>query len=679
MSVFFLILGKSPSVGITAAFYINSFIKEYCMKNSIKLFGIIASVAIIIFSMTGCPTDDGGDDGAGPGPGTTPQTPIAADYDIGNLSRITGSNPLSGVSVTAKTGKSTGAVTVYYEGISPTVYAKSDTVPQAVGKYAVTFDVAAAAGWNAANGLSAGTLTITDPTLTGITAAYSAAVVEYKTDQPNDIDDLKADLTVTAQYSNGESEEVTDYELEGTLSLTGASDITVTYEGEIDTFTVTAYAFFAGASAMSTFLNNLDANTAETAYNIKLNVSYNPFTSSGQAQTAFNNKYVNLDLSGATLSVGIGERMFYNCTLLTSITIPASITSTPNGQNNSYGAFNGCTNLTSVTFAEGSQLTTIGNYTFYNCPGLTGITIPEGVTSIGVAAFNGCTGLTGITIPEGVTIIGESAFYDCTGLANITIPASVTSISTSAFYQCTGLTSVTIPEGVTSIGDYAFRLCSSLTSITIPAGVTSIGQYAFQNCTALASVTIPASVTTIGENAFFGCTGLTSVTISEGVTTIGASAFFGCSSLTSITIPASVTSIGNSAFSGCTSLASVTISEGVTSISNSAFYQCRGLTSVTIPASVTSIGQYAFADCTGITSVTIPASVTSIGAQAFNGCPSLASVTFEGTIDSGSFNTSSPFPGDLRAKYFAEDGGPGTYIRTSGTGYSTVWTKQPSE
>ena len=114
-------------------------------------------------------------------------------------------------------------------------------------------------------------------------------------------------------------------------------------------------------------------------------------------------------------------------------------------------------------------------------------------------------------IPNSVTSIGDFAFRGCTGLTSITIPNSVTSIGYGAFYGCTGLTSITIPESVTSIGDFAFRGCTGLTSITIPNSVTSIGSGAFYGCTGLTSITIPDSVTSIVNHAFFGCSGLTSI------------------------------------------------------------------------------------------------------------------------------------------------------------------------
>ena len=78
------------------------------------------------------------------------------------------------------------------------------------------------------------------------------------------------------------------------------------------------------------------------------------------------------------------------------------------------------------------SVTSIGKGAFYNCTGLTSVTIPTSVTSIGDAAFAYCTGLTSFTIPNSVTSIGAYAFYDCTGLPSIMIPTSVTSIGTGA-------------------------------------------------------------------------------------------------------------------------------------------------------------------------------------------------------------------------------------------------------
>ena len=348
----------------------------------------------------------------------------------------------------------------------------------------------------------------------------------------------------------------------------------------------------------------------------------------------------------------------------TTYYIPATLRSvTVTGGNIFYGAFYNCTGLTSVTIGNG--VTSIGSNAFYNCTDLTSITIPDSVTSIGDYAFQNCSGLTSVTFAENsqLTSIGGSAFYNCTGLTSITIPDSVTTIDECAFSFCTGLTSITIPDSVTSIGGNAFENCSKLTyntynnaqyignpqnpyivlikavdtsisSCTIHGNTKSVQSGAFQGCTGLTSITIPSSVTSIGGSAFRGCTGLTSITIPDSVTSIGSSAFSGCTGLTSITIPDSVTSIGSSAFSGCTGLTSITIPDGVTSIGNEAFSGCTYLTSVTIGNGVMSIGEDAFAWCGSLTSITIGNGVTSIGNYAFYGCAGLTSITIPDSVTS---------------------------------------------
>ena len=316
--------------------------------------------------------------------------------------------------------------------------------------------------------------------------------------------------------------------------------------------------------------------------------------------------------------------------------------------------FFNCRGLTSVTIPEG--VTSIGEGSFYGCSALTSVSIPNSVTSIGKSAFNGCNGLTSITIPEGVTSIGSSAFYECSGLTSVIIPESVTSIGSSAFYECSGLTSVTIPEGVTSIGELAFGGCSGLTSITIPEGVTSIGEGAFCRCTGLTSVTIPEGVTSIGKSAFADCSSLTSVIIPRGVTSIGEYAFCRCSGLTSITIPEGVTSIGRMAFSGCNyietiyfnavscketsefsnkeNITEVIFGDKVQTIPENLFLGCTGLNSVNLSQSVVSIGGSAFSGCIGLTSIIIPQSVTTIGVGAFKDCTKLKELTIGSNCNS---------------------------------------------
>jgi len=120
------------------------------------------------------------------------------------------------------------------------------------------------------------------------------------------------------------------------------------------------------------------------------------------------------------------------------------------------------------TMVGGAEVLLISDSAFFNCTVLTSITIPVGVTSIGDGVFSACTNLTSITIPDGVTSIGGGAFDGCTSLPSITIGNDVTSIGEDAFRNCSSLPSIMIPDSVTSIGDGAFRYCINLTSITIP-------------------------------------------------------------------------------------------------------------------------------------------------------------------------------------------------------------------
>jgi K+-transporting ATPase c subunit len=318
----------------------------------------------------------------------------------------------------------------------------------------------------------------------------------------------------------------------------------------------------------------------------------------------------------------------------------------------------------SVTFTPG--VTSIGDEAFAWCFSLTGVIIPNSVTSIGEAAFLG-TSLTGVVIPNSVTSIGNEAFADCSALTDITVDVNnpnYASIDGVLFNKAlTTLiqypigragTTYTIPDGVTSIGDRAFAglwmsYWTRLTSVIIPNSVISIGDWAFAFC-ALTGVVIPDSVTSIGEAAFLQCTSLTNVLIGNSVTSIGDEAFAGCESLTGVVIPDSVISLGDRVFAFCRALTGVVIGNSVTSIGNMAFLFTR-LSGIIIPGSVTSIGNQAFEGCaslrsvfisngvtsigdraffgTPLTSVVIPESVTSIGEEAFRNCASLSLVLFE--------------------------------------------------
>ena len=321
-------------------------------------------------------------------------------------------------------------------------------------------------------------------------------------------------------------------------------------------------------------------------------------------------------------------------------------------------AFSGCDSLTSVTFAENSQLTTIGDYAFESCTSLRSVTIGDSVTTIGEEAFYDCASLTSVTIGDSVTSIGKKAFAYCENLTDVYYTGDIAgwcgisfgSNSANPMYYADNLyidgklvEDLVIPDSVTIIRGGAFWGCTSLRRIVIPDSVTTIGSYAFYNCTRLTRVTFGenSQLTTIGEGDFYNCSSLTSITIPDSVTTIGADAFSGCSSLESLTIPfvgakAGVTSssayqyplgylFGSWSYTGGVATTQSYYGSSASSTTSTTYYIPLSLKSVTVTGGY--IPRGAFYNCKNITNITIGDDVTSIGEWAFWGCSSLGSLT----------------------------------------------------
>ena len=229
----------------------------------------------------------------------------------------------------------------------------------------------------------------------------------------------------------------------------------------------------------------------------------NSVTSIGDAAFFDCSRLTSVTIGNSVTTIGLWA--FYNCSGLTSVTIPNSVTSIGEF------AFHRCSGLTSVTIPN--SVTSIGVGAFEGCSGLTSVTVDKNNGTydsrdncnaiIETSTNKLIVGCKNTTIPNSVTSIGEYAFCECSGLTSMTIPNSVTSIGKNAFRGCSGLTSVTIPNSVTSIGEFAFSGCSGLTSVTIGNSVTSIGKYAFEDCfwlTRLVSLAVEPPI--CGEGVF---------------------------------------------------------------------------------------------------------------------------------------------------------------------------------
>ena len=334
-----------------------------------------------------------------------------------------------------------------------------------------------------------------------------------------------------------------------------------------------------------------------------------------------------------TIEGGYSYGAFYGCTSLTSIEIPASV------QTIGEAAFEACVKLATVKFDKESRLETIDSRSFYSCP-ITTIDIPASVEIIGAAAFSGCTRLASVKFESNSqlkAIAGgynpsDGAFYGCTSLTSIEIPASVQTIGKAAFHPCTKLATVKFDKEsrLKTIAPGSFYRCP-ITTIDIPASVQTIGEAAFQECTKLATVKFEAGSLLETLEGYSG--------------SLYYGAFYGCTSLTSIEIPASVQTIGAATFQGCSRLADVKFEEGSKLSAIEGYccgYGCYG----------------AFLGCPLIT-IDIPASVQTIGEAAFQECTKLATVRFEHnsqlkSIEGGYYRSSSGsdyFSGPIGAFY----------------------------
>lgn len=346
---------------------------------------------------------------------------------------------------------------------------------------------------------------------------------------------------------------------------------------------------------------------------------------------------------GTATDLTVGKRAFADCTSLTSIILPARLTSielskyyiSPTGAftvSADY-AFVGCESLESIGVEAGSKTYAMVDGMIYSAKGGQLLFCPVAksgevklsleTSSIGAGAFIGCDGITEITVPNTVNYIGEYAFYGLS-IEKVTFGGN-------------SFTSVTV-------GDHAFMNCKRLEGVVFEAvsPVAVIGARAFSGCESLSSFTITASVTEIRDNAFENCIGIKSVTFEGGSKPLefGKNVFYNCSNLTTVEIPANVTEIPG-IFTGCTSLTEVKIAVGNEKFTSNGgvvfnsdmteivyFPQGKGGTYI-IPDTVTSIASGVFSGNKSLTELIIPNTVSYIGEDAFRSTK-IGKITFAG-------------------------------------------------
>ena len=250
----------------------------------------------------------------------------------------------------------------------------------------------------------------------------------------------------------------------------------------------------------------------------------------------------------------IENSAFRACSELKSLHLPASIEVIDEM------AFMGCGNLESITVEEGNPYFHAVNNCLIETAtgrlilGCKNSVIPDdgSVRTIGFGAFYECEGLTEITIPASVRSMEDKCFYGCASLERVQIDAPLTSLGEGGFYGC-AMTEIVLPETLEILSISVFAKCSRLASITIPSNVTVIQESAFYECRGLAEITIPATVTFLGYEAFGYCEGITRAVVEANVTKLE-NAFQSCTGMREIYLPASLTRIGANDFFLCRSL-----------------------------------------------------------------------------------------------------------------------------
>ena len=299
------------------------------------------------------------------------------------------------------------------------------------------------------------------------------------------------------------------------------------------------------------------------------------------------------------------------------------------------------TNITGITFEEGSQIKWIGDHAFKNCSSLKTINnVPAGLTDINEWCFES-TALESVDLSNtNVTIMKDGVFYNNKSLTSIKLPNKLENFWDNAFNGCTSLNNIVMPSTVKAIYNYVFQGCTSLSNVTLNEGCTTLGHHVFKN-SSLAAVTFPMTLGSIGEYAFEG-TKLETVDLSNTqIKKLPNGSFYNCEKLSDVKLPMGLTHIGKNAFYK-SSIASITFPPSLEKIGDWAF-QYSKLTNVVIPTSCSVVEQGAFSDNANLTTVVVNGLECYLAVSAFAKCDNLKDVYITSDKEPNAERYGSPF------------------------------------
>ncbi|WP_456084954.1 leucine-rich repeat domain-containing protein [Leyella stercorea] len=282
------------------------------------------------------------------------------------------------------------------------------------------------------------------------------------------------------------------------------------------------------------------------------------------------------------------------------------------------------TNITGITFEEGSQIKWIGDHAFKNCSSLKTINnVPAGLTDINEWCFES-TALESVDLSNtNVTIMKDGVFYNNKSLTSIQLPNKLENFWDKAFYGCKVLNNIVMPSTVKGIYNNVFEGCEALSNVTFNDSYTILGHHVFKNCP-LAAVTFPKTLGSIGEWAFEG-TQLKTVDLSNTqITRLPKGSFYNCQQLNDVKLPIALTDIGERAFYQST-ITSITFPSSLQKIDAWAF-QYTQLKNVVIPTKTGHVGDGAFSDNANLNTVVVNGLECYLAVSAFANCPTLTDV-----------------------------------------------------